>query len=94
MVDIVKMVMTLAFSSSHSSLRQSLQGKVRYGSFEGDPSVAVRINADETTTHGRFEEPSGEFKPFSPEEEKAFNRKWSIRTGSATVLPFEKKKEE
>ena len=59
-------------------LLEALSGKVRYGIFPDDLTVAVRTNADETQTYGRFND-HGEFIVFTETERHEFLRKHSAK---------------
>lgn len=64
----------LSDPSLGDSIREKLKGTTRYGTDLADPSIAIRTNPDETKTFGRFDERSGEFIPFSPEEQEVYGK--------------------
>jgi hypothetical protein len=64
-------------SVNQARLRERLAGKVHYGTFAHDPSVAARINEDGTETFGRFLKTTGEFVPFGEEEDAEFKRRFA-----------------
>lgn len=57
-------------------MREKLAGKVHYGVFEHDVSIAVRVNADGSETYGRFAEETPDFVPFTEEEDAALKAKF------------------
>ncbi len=61
--------------NNRTRLLDVLSGKVRYGCFPHDPTIAARSNGDGTETYGRYGA-SGEFIPCA------------VRTG--VILPFAK----
>lgn len=58
-----------------SLLRTKLAGRVRYGYFIHDESVAARIDEDDNETFGHLDG-AGEFVPLSEEEAAAFKAKF------------------
>lgn len=84
-----------ALVATRTKLAEKLRGTVRYGCSEHDPTVAIRVNKDETETYSRFDPVSGEFIQFSESEQFEFLRKWGLLQSkyitSADILPFKKK---
>lgn len=63
--------------TNRARLQEHLAGKVHHGTFVHDPNVAARISEDGTETFGRFLKATGEFVPFSEEEDAEFRRRFA-----------------
>lgn len=83
-----------ALPAIQRGIRESLRGKVAYGSFEFNQEIAVRKNADGTKDYGHFDEQAN-FIPFSEEELRRFSLQYGVVPGrTADVLAFKKHENE